>query len=84
MNNPGRLAVICRAPCHVQLLAVSSVDEPGSWTELVDGLRNPSDTSEYLISSKYSTSRLSPSHHRGVQINARNPRVWCKVKEECF
>jgi hypothetical protein len=61
MNNPSRFAVIGRAPCQVQLLVISSVDEPGSWTELVDGLRNPSDTSAYLISSKYSTSRLSPA-----------------------
>jgi hypothetical protein len=22
--------------------------------------------------------------HRAVQMNALNPPVWCKVKEECF
>jgi hypothetical protein len=51
MNNPGKLSVICRAPRHDQLLVVSSLYEPGPWTELVDGLRNPSVTPEYLISS---------------------------------
>jgi hypothetical protein len=51
MNNPGRLSVIRRAPRHAQLLVVSSVHEPGPGTELVDGLRNPSVTPEYLISS---------------------------------
>jgi|HubBroStandDraft_3_1064219.scaffolds.fasta_scaffold307609_2 hypothetical protein len=51
MNNPGRFSVICRAPRHAQLLLVSSAHEPAPWTELLDGLRNPSVTPEYLISS---------------------------------
>jgi hypothetical protein len=28
--------VICRALRHVQLLVVSSIDEPSPWTEFVD------------------------------------------------
>jgi hypothetical protein len=64
--------VICRALRHVQLLVVSSIDEPSPWTEFVDGLRNPSATPQYLISSVFDKPQ---SHHRGVQMNARNPRV---------
>jgi hypothetical protein len=62
-----------------------SAHEPGPWTELVDGFRNPSVTPKYLILIVvFEKPTLDSVTHRGVQMSARNPRVWCKVKEECF